>query len=173
MAVDLCLFDEPHAVQETHRIRIEECTDYVWHVYLPGVQPGQLYGYRVHGPYEPEEGHRFNPAKLLVDPYAKALTGKLQWNDAVYGYTIGDPYVDLTPDDRDSAPFMQRCVVIDPAFDWGADRAPATPLYKSVIYELHVKGFTKLHPEVPEALRGTYAGLATPGVIEYLKSLGV
>src|SRR6266542_4281931 len=172
-AVDLCLFDRAEDARETHRIRLRERTDLIWHCYLPDVRPGQLYGYRVHGPYEPEEGHRFNPAKLLVDPYARALTGKLEWNNALYGFTIGDPYEDLTPDDRDSAPFMPRGVVVDSSFDWGDDRLPATPLHKSIIYELHGKGFTKLHPEVPEPLRGTYAGLATPAVIEYLKSLGV
>ena len=171
--VELCLFDAADAPVERERIAMPEQTDNVWHVYLPGVQPGQLYGYRVHGPYEPEEGHRFNPAKLLVDPYARALTGKLEWNNALYGFTIGDPYEDLTPDDRDSAPFMPRGVVVDSSFDWGDDRLPATPLHKSIIYELHGKGFTKLHPEVPEPLRGSYAALATPAVIEYLKSLGV
>jgi len=171
--VELCLFDAVDAPVEYERIAMPEQTDNVWHIYLPGLQPGQLYGYRVHGPYEPEEGHRFNPAKLLVDPYARALTGKFEWNDALYGFPIGDPYEDLTPDDRDSAPFMPRCVVVDTSFDWGDDRLPATPLHKSIIYELHVKGFTKLHPEAPEPLRGTYAGLAMPAVIEYLKSLGV
>jgi len=171
--VELCLFDSADAPHERERIAMPEQTDNVWHAYLPGLQPGQLYGYRVYGPYEPEEGHRFNPAKLLVDPYAKALTGQLLWDDALYGFTIGDPYEDLTPDGRDSAPFMPRSVVVDPAFEWGADQPPATPLHKSVIYELHVKGFTKLHPEVPENLRGTYAGLVAPAVIEYLQSLGV
>ncbi len=171
--VELCLFDSPKAPNERARIAMPEQTDNVWHVHLPGIQPGQLYGYRVYGPYEPEAGHRFNPAKLLVDPYAKALMGKLTWNDAVYGFVYGDEYEDLAPDDRDSAPFMPRCVVIDPAFDWGDDRPPATPLHNSIIYELHVKGFTRLHPEVPENLRGTYAGLSSPAVVDYLRSLGV
>jgi isoamylase len=171
--VELCLFDAADPLSERARIVMPEQTDNVWHVYLPGVQPGQLYGYRVYGPYDPEDGHRFNPAKLLVDPYAKALTGKLVWNDALYGFTIGDPYEDLTPDERDSAPFMPRCVVIDSSFDWDDDRPPATPLHKSVIYELHLKGFTKLLPEIAEPLCGTYAGLATPPAIEYLQSLGV
>jgi isoamylase len=172
-AVELCLFDSPEATEESERIVMPEQTDNVWHIYLPGVQPGQLYGYRVHGPYEPEAGHRYNPHKLVIDPYARALTGDLIWNDAVYGFQLGGSYEDLTLDERDSAAYIPRCVVIDPAFDWDGDRSPATPLHKSIIYELHVKGFTKLHPEVPEPLRGTYAGLANPAVIEYLQSLGV
>jgi glycogen operon protein len=171
-AVELCLFDSADAPMESVRIPITDQTDQVWHCYLPGVRPGQLYGYRVHGPYEPQNGLRFNPRKLLVDPYAKALSGDIRWDDAVYGYTIGGPEEDLAPDDRDSAPFMPRCVVIDPSFDWGDDRAPNTPLHDSIIYELHVKGFTKLHPAVPKPLRGTYAGLAYPPVIRYLQSLG-
>src|SRR4029450_9071983 len=137
--VELCLFDG-QGRRELERIELPERAEDVWHGYLNDVSPGQLYGYRVHGPYEPEDGHRFNPAQLLVDPYAKALTGKLEWDDALYGFTLGDPYEDLTPDDRASAPFMPRCVVIDSSFDWGGDRLPATPLHKSVIYELHVKG---------------------------------
>ncbi|HEX5689233.1 MAG TPA: alpha-amylase family glycosyl hydrolase, partial [Roseiflexaceae bacterium] len=161
------------APRERERIAMPEQTDNVWHVYLPGVQPNQIYGYRVYGPYDPDEGHRFNPAKLLVDPYARAIAGKVQWNDAVYGYTLGNQYEDLTPDERDSAPYMPRCVVIDPAFDWGDDQPPNTPLHRSIICELHVKGFTKLHPEIPERIRGTYAGLASPPVIEYLQSLGI
>jgi isoamylase len=172
-AVELCLFDRPEARLEAVRIPIADQTDQVWHCYLPGVRPGQLYGYRVHGPYEPQAGLRFNPRKLLVDPYAKALCGEIVWDDAVYGYTIGSDAADLAPDDRDSAPFMPRGVVIDPAFDWGDDRAPNIPLHESIIYELHVKGFTKRHPAVPEALRGTYAGLASPPVLRYLKALGI
>jgi len=171
--VELCLFERPDAPRERERIPMPEQTDNVWHIYLPGVQPGQVYGYRVYGPYDPEQGHRFTPAKLLVDPYAKAITGKLTYHPAVYGYVVGNQYEDLTPDTRDSAPYMPRSVVIDPAFDWDNDQPPATPLAKSIIYELHVKGFTKLHPEVPKELRGTYAGLAAPPVIDYLKSLGV
>ena len=171
--VELCLFDDPDAPRERERIAMPEQTDNVWHVYLPGISPGQLYGYRVHGPYDPDAGLRFNSHKLLIDPYARAFTRDLVWNDALYGHVVGSEYEDLEPDERDSAPFMPRCVVIDPAFDWGDDRPPATPLHKSIIYELHVKGFTKLHPEVPESLRGTYAGLAQPAAIEYLQSLGV
>src|SRR6266545_1361945 len=171
--VELCLFETPDAPRERERIPMPEQTDNVWHIYLPGIQPGQVYGYRVYGPYDPEQGHRFTPAKLLVDPYAKAITGKLTYHPAVYGYVVGNQYEDLTPDLRDSAPYMPRSVVIDPAFDWGNDQPPATPLHKSIIYELHVKGFTNLHPEVPEQLRGTYAGLAAPPAIDYLKSLDV
>ncbi|HNP85101.1 MAG TPA: glycogen debranching protein GlgX [Kouleothrix sp.] len=171
--VELCLFDTPTAQTERERIIMPEQTDNVWHVYIPGIQPGQVYGYRVYGPYDPEEGHRFTPGKLLVDPYAKAITGELIYNDVVYGYVVGNRYEDLMPDMRNSAPYVPRGVVIDPAFDWGDDRSPATPLHQSVIYEMHVKGFTKLHPDIPEHLRGTYAGLAQPAVIDYLKSLGV
>jgi isoamylase len=172
-AVELCLFDSPEAPTEAERIRIPEQTDRVWHVYLPGFQPSQLYGYRVYGPYDPERGLRFNPAKLLIDPYAKAVSRPIDWNDTLFGYTVGDPAADLSFDDRDSAPFMPRCVVPDGGFDWGDDRPPRTPLHDSIIYELHVKGFTRLHPEVPENLRGSYAGLAYPPVIEYLQSLGI
>ena len=171
--VELCLFDSLADDHEWLRIHMPEQTDQVWHVYASGLRPGQLYGYRVIGPYAPTEGHRFNPAKLLVDPYAKAISGELIWNEALHGYKIGLPEADLYPDERDSAPFMPKCVVIDSSFDWGDDRPPAVPLNKSVIYELHVKGFTKLHPEVDEQLRGTYAGLATPPVIDHLHSLGV
>jgi glycogen operon protein len=172
-SVELCLFDGPADGIESQRILLDEQTDRVWHVYIPGLQPGQCYGYRVHGPYEPESGHRFNPHKLLVDPYAKAIDGLIAWDDSVYGYIVGGEYDDLTPDERDSAPFMPRSIVVDPAFDWGADQRLRTPLHRSVIYEIHVKGFTQQHPDVPEHLRGTYAGLATPPVIEYLQSLGV
>jgi glycogen operon protein len=172
-AVELCLFDSPDAAHETERVRMPEQTDRVWHVYLPALQPGQLYGYRVYGPYNPAHGLRFNPAKLLIDPYAKAVDRPIDWNDTIFGYTVGHPDGDLSFDDRDSAPFMPRSVVPDGAFDWGDDRRPRTPLHDSIIYELHVKGFTRLHPEVPENLRGTYAGLAYPPVVDYLKSLGI
>jgi isoamylase len=170
---EVCLFDSPDAPHEVERIPMPMYTDLVWHVYVPGLQPGQIYGYRVHGPYEPHAGQRFNSNKLLVGPYAKALTGIIQWDDAMFGYTIGHSDADLSFDTRDSAPCMPRCVVIDPDFDWGDDRPPDTPLHESIIYELHVKGFTQLHPEVPEGLRGTYAGLASPPVIDYLQALGI
>ncbi|HLL76038.1 MAG TPA: glycogen debranching protein GlgX [Pyrinomonadaceae bacterium] len=172
-AVELCLFDSSDPARETHRIRLVEHTDQVWHAYLPEARPGQLYGYRVHGPYEPQAGHRFNPAKLLLDPYAKAINGTVNWSDEVFAYRLGDPEGDLARDDRDSAPRVPKCVVVDPAFSWGADERPKTPWHKTLIYELHVKGFTKLHPRVPERLRGTYAGLAHPAAVEHLLSLGV
>lgn len=171
--VELCLFDDLDSPYEADRITMPEQTDDVWHVYVPNLKPRQLYGYRVYGPYDPPLGMRFNPNKLLMDPYAKAITGTIKWNDTMFGYPIGDPMVDLAFDKRNSAPFMPRCVVVDMSFPWVDDRPPDIPLYRSVIYELHVKGFTQLHPDVPENLRGTYAGLATPAIIEYLKSLGV
>ena len=172
-AVDLCLFDPEDPRRERHRIRMRDRTNQVWHVYLPEARPGLPYGYRVHGPYLPEDGHRFNPAKLLLDPYAKAIQGSLQWHDALHGYRVGDPAEDLASDETDSAPFMPRSVAIDPAFSWGDDRRPRTPWHKSVIYELHVKGFTARHPDVPRPLRGTYAGLAAPAAVEYLTRLGI
>jgi len=171
--VELCLFNHEQQDQETHRFRMEECTDLVWHCYLPEARPGQLYGYRVHGPYDPQAGHRFNPSKLLIDPYAKALTGVVKWSDAMFGYRIGDPGEDLSYDERNNAGNMPKCVVIDQAFTWGEDKLLNTPWSKTVIYEVHVKGFTMRHPDVPEHLRGTYAGLASPPMIEYLQSLGV
>ncbi len=171
--VELCLYDWPAGKHEMARIRMPEQTDQIWHAYLPEARPGQLYGYRVHGPYAPEDGHRFNPAKLLLDPYAKAIAGTIQWSDALFGYTIGHPQADLSKDERDSASGMPRCVVVDHAFSWGDDAPPRTPWHKTLIYELHVKGFTARHPEVPPHLRGTYAGLACPPVIDYLKFLGI
>ena len=168
--VELCLFDD--AGTETERIELPEYTDEVWHGYLPDLRPGTLYGYRVHGPYDPANGHRFNPHKLLLDPYAKGLSGDITWDPALFGYKLesGD---DLTFDERDSAPFMPRCRVIDPAFTWARDRKPAIPWERTVFYELHVKGYTQRNPVVPDALRGTCAGLATQEVIDYIKSLGV
>ena len=172
-AVDLCLFDPNDPAREIPRVRMHEQTNQVWHVYLPEARPGLLYGYRVHGPYEPENGHRFNPAKLLLDPYARAITGSFTWHPSLFGYRLGDPAEDLVPDDTDSAAYMPRCVAIDPAFSWGDDRRPRTPWHKTVIYELHVKGFTARHPEVPRELRGTYAGLASPAAVDYLSRLGI
>ena len=171
--VELCLFDSAEADHESQRIPLPEHTDQVWHVYLPDVVPGQIYGYRMHGPYEPSQGHRFNPAKLLLDPYAKSIVRPVRWDDSLFGYKIGDPAGDLTFDDRDSARYAPLAAVIDPAFTWGDDRRPRTPMHKTIIYEMHVKGFTRLHPEIPEELRGTYAGLASDAAIDYLKSLGV
>ena len=172
-AVALCFYDERDPGKETRQIRIEQRTDQVWHVYVPGVRPGTLYAFRVNGPYEPRQGHRFNPAKALLDPYAKAIAGTLQWNDAFFGYRVGDPADDVQPDDRDSAPYLPKSVVVDPSFDWQDDRRPLTALSRTVIYEVHVKGFTQRHPDVPPELRGTYAGLATPAAVRHLRELGV
>jgi glycogen operon protein len=172
-AVELCLFERPDDARETHRVRIEECTDFVWHIYLPESRPGQLYGYRVHGLYEPEAGLRFNPAKVLIDPYAKAIAGNIDWSDALFGYRIGDPKADLSLDDRENAGSIPKCVVVDQAFTWGGDQLLRTPWDRTVIYEVHVHGFTARHPDVPKNLRGTYAGLATPEVIEHLQHVGV
>jgi isoamylase len=171
--VELCLFGAEDPPRESERLAVTERTDQVWHVYLPEARPGQRYGYRVHGPYEPERGHRFNPAKLLIDPYARALDGELRWSDELFGYRVGDPAGDLSRDDRDSAALVPKSVVIDGAFEWGDDRHPRTPWHNSVIYELHVNGFTARHPGVPSPLRGTYAGLASPAALEHLTSLGV
>src|SRR5436309_8177690 len=168
--VDLCLFDEQ--CRET-RIPIREQTEHVWHIYLPEARPGIRYGYRVKGPWEPHQGHRFNPAKLLLDPYARAIEGEITWSDELFGYKVGDPLADLARDDLDSAPFMPKSVVIDTAFTWGADRALRIPWRETIIYEAHVKGLTMRHPDGPENLRGTYAGLASAPIIEYLKGLGI
>ncbi|MER7127347.1 glycogen debranching protein GlgX [Streptosporangium saharense] len=165
--VELCLFDEKN--HET-RVTFTECEGYVWHGYLPGIGPGQRYGYRVHGPYDPARGVRCNPAKLLLDPYAKAVDGDVRWDEAVYGYRFGDPD---TRNDDDSAPFVPRSVVINPFFGWGHDRPPATPYHDTVIYEAHVKGLTVNHPKIPERIRGTYAAIGHPEIIDHLTSLGV
>jgi isoamylase len=165
--VELCLFDEEGSEQ---RLRLEEIDAFVWHAYLPGVVPGQRYGYRVHGPWAPEHGQRCNPAKLLIDPYAKAIEGQVRWNQACFPYTMGD---ENSRNDDDSAPYVPRSVVHNPFFDWGNDRPPDVQLNESIIYEVHVKGFTARHPDVPEVQRGTYSGLAHPAAIEYLTGLGV
>jgi isoamylase len=172
-SVELCLFDTPESAEPSAQVSMAAATDRVWHAYLPDVRPGALYGYRIDGPYKPEEGHRFNPAKLLIDPYAKAVSGTIRWSDELFGYTIGDPAVDLSQDPRDSAGAMPKCVVADPAFTWGDDRAPNTPWNRTVIYECHVRGMTMRHPGVPEDLRGTYLGLASDPIIDHLVSLGV
>jgi isoamylase len=166
--VELCLFDAGDG-SET-RVPVTEVDGLVWHCYLPGVEPGQRYGYRVHGPYRPERGHRCNPAKLLLDPYGKAVDGEVTWHQAVFSYQHGNPSV-LNSDD--SAPYMPRNVVINPYFDWGDDRPPRTPYHETLIYEANVRGLTMRHPEVPAEQRGTYAGLAHPAVIEHLTRLGV
>src|ERR1700760_256171 len=168
--VEICLFD---GERETHRFELPEYTDQIFHGFIAGVGPGTFYGYRVHGRYEPDNGHRFNPNKLLLDPYARAHAGALTWNPAVFGYKMesGD---DLTFDERDSAAFVPKCVVVDPAFEWmGEPSRRATPWDRTIIYETHVKGFTKLHPDVPERWRGTYKGLGAKCVVDYIKSLGV
>jgi glycogen operon protein len=170
--VELCVFDG-RGRRELQRIAMPEQTDQVWHAYLPEARPDLLYGYRIHGPYKPETGHRFNPYKLLLDPYAKALVGRLSWGDANFGYRVGHPREDLSYDRRDSASRMPKCQVIDSAFTWGQDRPPQTPWHDTVIYELHVRGFTMRHPDVPPQLRGTYAGLCIAPVIAHLKRLGV
>jgi isoamylase len=170
--VELCLFDEPLGGR-CRTIPIRESTGHVWHCYVPGVRLGQFYGFRIHGAYEPEKGHRFNPAKLLIDPYAKALAGGVNWDAPVFGYELGNPDADLRPDQRDDACAVPKGVVIAADFDWGNDRPPLTPLHDSILYEVHVKGFTARHPKIPEELRGTYAGLTHPVIVDHLKKLGV
>jgi glycogen operon protein len=171
--VEVCLFD-PSGKTETGRIELPEFRDETWHGYVPGIGPGAVYGFRVHGPYAPDEGHRFNANKLVLDPYARAHIGRLQWDPAVFGYTVGAADADLSLDPRDSAPFMPKCVVVDPDFDWhrAKVRRPV-PWDRTIIYETHVRGYTKLHPAVPGHQRGTYAGLAVKEVIDYIRSLGV
>ena len=171
--VELCLFDEK-GEREIQRVELPEYTNEIWHGYVEGVGPGTIYGYRVHGPYEPDAGHRFNPHKLLLDPYARAHIGALTWDAACYGYTIGADGDDLTFDTRDSAPFVPKCVVVDPGFDWHRETVwEPVPWDRTVLYEMHVRGYTMRHPAVGEHERGTFAGLATREVIEYVKSLGV
>lgn len=170
--VELCLFDRSGET-ETNRIELPEFTNDVWHGYLPDIVPGQLYGYRVFGPYAPERGHRFNHHKLLIDPYARMLHGRFQWDDAIFGHDARKPGANLSFDTRDSARFVPKCRVVDSAFTWGDDRPPRRPWHDTVVYELHVRGFTMRHPEVAAPLRGTFAGLTSPAVIRYLRQLGV
>jgi isoamylase len=171
--VELCLFDSPEATRESHRITLPEHTDMVWHGYVPGLRPGRLYGYRVHGPYDPGAGHRFNPHKLLLDPYAKSLGRTVSWGDEMFGYQVGDPAEDLSLDERDNAALAPLGAVVDSSFTWGDDRPPRTPWHQTVIYELHVKGFTHLLPGLSEGERGTYSALASEPAIRHLTSLGV
>jgi isoamylase len=166
--VELCLFDE--GGQET-RLDLPESTALCWHGYLPNIRPGQRYGYRIHGPWAPDNGQWCNPAKLLLDPYSKAVDGLWDWNEAIFPYLFSDP--ENSKNDLDSAPYVPKSVVINPFFDWGNDRPPNTPWHRTIVYETHVKGFTKTHPRIPEELRGTYSGAAHPVAVEYLKSLGV
>jgi glycogen operon protein len=171
--VELCLFDAVDHEREAVRIDLPEHDEHVWHGYLPDLRPGQLYGYRVHGPYEPAQGLRFNAHKVLADPYAKAVLRPIRWDDSMYGYRIGDELADLSFDDRDNASRAPLCAVMDPIYDWGDDRPPGTPWNRTLIYETHVRGLTKRHPAVPEALRGTYAGLCRDEILDYLLALGV
>jgi isoamylase len=172
-AVKLCTFDHPDDPKPSDEIDLHERTDMIWHCYLPDARPGRLYAWRVEGPYEPERGQRFNTNKLLLDPYAKAITSQIKWTDAMYGYTIGDPAEDLSFDSRDDAGDMPKCIVIESEFTWGDDRMPRTPWNRTVIYECHVRGMTMRHPAVPDELRGTYLGLASDPIIDHLLSLGV
>ncbi|MCP5116620.1 MAG: glycogen debranching enzyme GlgX, partial [bacterium] len=171
--VDLCLFEAADSDRESLSITLPEQTDMVWHGYLPGVLPGQLYGYRVHGPWDPAAGHRFNANKVVLDPYAKALGRTMRWSDEMHGYDMDSPDADLAVDNRDNAAAAALASVIDPAFTWGNDSQPRTPWHRTVIYEVHVKGFTRLHPEIPPHLRGTYSGLCSEPAIRHFKELGV
>jgi glycogen operon protein len=171
--VDLCLFDSPLATRESHRIPLPDQTDHVWNAYLPEIRPGQLYGFRAHGPYDPHLGHRFNHHKILIDPYAKAIGRDLVWSDTAFGYHVGDPAMDLSFDERDNAGTAALGAVINSAFRWRGDKPPRTPWHKTLIYEMHVKGFTHKSPWVPREWRGKYAGVACEGSLRHLKSLGV
>ncbi|UZJ62469.1 glycogen debranching protein GlgX [Pseudomonas sp. KU26590] len=170
--VELCLFDSAGEV-ELERIELPEYTDEIFHGYLPDAHPGQVYGYRVYGPYDPKNGHRFNHNKLLIDPYAKQLVGELKWSEALFGYTIGHPDDDLSFDERDSAPFVPKCKVIDPAYTWGREQRVDVPWDKTIFYETHTRGFTMRHPSVPDEVKGTFAGLMVDDVIKHIKGLGV
>jgi isoamylase len=171
--VSLLLFDDPRSGVPSTVVQLTETTDQVWHVYLPDVRPGALYGYKVDGPYDPGAGHRFNPNKLLIDPYAKAVSGQIDWSDDLFGYTVGDPAEDLSFDTRDSASALPKSVVVDPSFTWQDDRSPRTPWNRTVIYETHVRGMTMQHPGVPAHLRGTFLGLASDPIVDHLLNLGV
>jgi isoamylase len=171
--VDLCLFDSVNDNQETARFAMTERSHEVRHIYIPGLEPGQLYGFRVHGPYDPTNGERFNSHKLLIDPYAKAIAGMIEWDDSIYAYELGSPEEDLSFNETDSAPFVPKCVVVDESFDWEGDTPPKIPYHESIIYEAHVRGFTKIHPDIPDEFRGTYAGIAHPVSIDYFKKLGI
>ncbi|MFL5788164.1 MAG: glycogen debranching protein GlgX [Flavisolibacter sp.] len=171
--VDLCLFASTEDKKESERLQINEVSHHVWHVYVPDLKPGQLYGFRVYGPYEPENGLRFNPNKVLIDPYAKAIAGNIQWHDALFGYEVGNPQEDLSFSDIDNAAYIPKAVVIDSNFNWEGDQKLSIPYHKTIIYETHVKGFTQTHPDIPENIKGTYAALAHPVSIKYLKDLGI
>lgn len=171
--VELCLYD-PSGEHEIARLELPEYTDEIWHGYVPKLQPGALYGYRVYGPYDPENGHRFNPNKLLIDPYARELVGDIQWNDAHFAYQLLHDDKDLTFDDQDSAPFTPKCRVIDPdEANWEDRQRPSIPWSNAIIYETHVKGFTQLNSAIPEPLRGTFEGMGHKASVDYIKSLGI
>lgn len=171
--VELCLYD-PSGEHEIARLELPEYTDEIWHGYVPNLQPGALYGYRVYGPYDPENGHRFNPNKLLIDPYARELVGDIHWNDAHFAYQLLHDDKDLTFDDQDSAPFTPKCRVIDPAeVNWEDRQRPSIPWSNTIIYETHVKGFTQLNSAIPEPLRGTFEGMGHKASVDYIKSLGI
>lgn len=172
-AVDLCLFNSPEDEIESEKIKITEYSELIWHVYVADLKPGQLYGYKVSGSFDPQNGHRFNPNKLLLDPYAKAISGTIDWDDSLFGYEIGSPDEDLSFSETDNAGFVPKSVVIDHNFDWEDDKLPNIEYYNSIIYEAHVKGFTKMHPQIPEEIRGTYAAIGHPVTIKYLKELGI
>ena len=170
--VELCLFDSTGEV-ELERIELPEYTDEIYHGYLPDAHPGLIYGYRVYGPYDPKNGHRFNHNKLLIDPYAKQLVGELKWSEALFGYTIGHEDGDLSFDERDSAPFVPKSKVIDEAYTWGRDQRVGVPWDKTILYETHTRGFTMRHPSVPDELKGTFSGLMVADVIDHIRKLGV
>ena len=172
-AVELCLFDSVDATEESDRVLLTERDGMISHCYLPEMRPGQLYGFRVYGPHRPERGHRFNPNKVLLDPYVRSVARRIEWHDDMFGYRVGDPAEDLSYDETDNAAHAPLGAVVDTAFTWGDDRRPHVPWDRTVIYELHVKGLTQLHPEVPAHLRGSYAGLATEPVLQHFKDLGV
>src|SRR4051812_3561856 len=172
-SVELCLYDSEKADKELIRIPLVERTNRIFHVYLPDVRPGQLYGYRVDGPYAPEQGHRFNALKLLLDPYAKAISGEVRGLDEMFGYRLRDPQGDLSKSELDSGPYMPKSVVVETAFSWGDDRPPHVPWSRTLIYECHVRGMTMRHPNVPPHLRGTYLGLASDAIIDHLRALNV
>nr|MBP7578493.1 glycogen debranching protein GlgX [Candidatus Obscuribacter sp.] len=171
--VELCLFDSPESRYESKRIELTEYNNQIFHIYLKDIRPGQVYGYRVYGPYDPEKGLRFNGNKVLLDPYAKSIVRTETWDDSLFGYEVGHEDDDLSFDGRDSAPYAPLSAVVDQSFTWGNDTPPNTPWHETIIYEAHVKGMTALHPDIPEELRGTYAAIATEPVIRHLKKLGV
>ena len=172
-SVELCLFDQSMGTLETTRVKMQERSYQMWHCYVPELGPGQLYGYRVYGTYDPSNGHRFNPNKLLIDPYAKAISGTVEWHDSLFGYKVGDPAADLSFSETDSAPFIPKSVVIDDSFDWEDDRNPKIAYHNSIIYETHIKGFTQTHPDIPDNIKGKYAAFSHPAVINYLHELGI